>query len=143
MIQYPVQFSGKSVAASGIKTSWDTVASGHELNCSVPSEFEGDGTNPSPEDYFLLALQNCFVATFKVFAEYSKLTFTDLSVQSELEVDRNSEGKITMKSMVLNILISGVSDEKKARLLVDKTLKTGFIIQSVKTEIIPHVTILT
>jgi organic hydroperoxide reductase OsmC/OhrA len=143
MIQYPVQFSGKSVAVSGIKTSWDTVASGHELNCSVPAEFEGDGTNPSPEDYFLLALQNCFVATFKVFAEYSKLTFTDLSVQSELEVDRNSEGKITMKSMVLNIQISGISDEKKARLLVDKTLKTGFIIQSVKTEIIPHVTILT
>jgi hypothetical protein len=47
-----------------------------------------------------------------------------------------------MKSMALNIQIIGVSDEKKARLLVDKTLKTGFIIQSVKTEITPHVSIL-
>jgi organic hydroperoxide reductase OsmC/OhrA len=143
MIQYPVKFTGRSIASSGMKTSWHTMASGHELNCSVPAEFEGDGTNPSPEDYFLLAIQNCFIATFKVFAEYSKLTFHEVSIQSELEVDRNPEGKITMKSMALNIQITGVSDEKKARLLVDKTLKTGFIIQSVKTEITPHVSILT
>jgi len=141
MIRYPVHFTGGSSAGAGMKTAWQTIASGHELNCSVPQEFEGDGSNPSPEDYFLLAVQNCFVATFKVFAEYSKLSFTDLNVESQLEVDRNGEGKILMKSMVLKIEITGVSDEKKARLLVDKTLNTGFIIQSVKTEIRPQVTL--
>lgn len=141
MIRYPVLFLGESNAVSGIRAPWQTMASGHELSCSVPTEFDGDGTHPSPEDYFLLAIQNCFVATFKVFAEYSKLTYSGLDVSSELVVDRSESGKVTMTELRLHIRLSGVSDEKKARLLVDKTLNTGFIIQSVKTEIIPLITI--
>ena len=47
-----------------------------------------------------------------------------------------------MKSVTLKITLSGVSDEKKAKLLVDKTLAQGFIIQSVKSEIKSQVTIL-
>lgn len=142
MIQYPIQFFGQSDAGPGIQTSWSTEASGFSLNCSVPKEFEGDGTFQSPEDFFLLAVQNCFVATFKVYAKYSKLTFQQLSVGSELEVNKTESGNTVMKSVTLKITLSGVSDEKKARLLVDKTLAQGFIIQSVKSEIKSQVTIL-
>lgn len=142
MIQYPVQFFGQSEAGPGIQKSWSTEASGFSANCSVPKEFEGDGTFHSPEDFFLLAVQNCFVATFKVYAQYSRLTFNQLSVGSELEVNKTESGNTVMKSVTLKITLSGVSDEKKARLLVDKTLAQGFIIQSVKSEIKSQVTIL-
>lgn len=142
MIQYPIQFFGQSDAGPGIQKSWSTEASGFAANCSVPKEFEGDGTFQSPEDYFLLAVQNCFIATFKVYAHYSKLTFDQLKIESELEVNKAEAGSVMMKSVSLRIVLAGITDEKKARLLVDKTLAQGFILQSVKTEIKSHVTIL-
>ncbi len=143
MIQYPIQFFGQSDAGPGIQKSWSTEASGFAVNCSVPKEFEGDGTFNSPEDFFLLAVQNCFVATFKVYAHYSKLVYEQLSITSELEVNKTESGSTLMKSVSLKITLSGVKDEKKAKLLVDKTLAQGFIIQSVKSEIKSQVTILT
>ena len=142
MIQYPIQFFGQSDAGPGIQKSWSTESSGFSANCSVPKEFEGDGTFQSPEDFFLLAVQNCFIATFKVYAHYSKLAFNQLTVESELEVNKTESGTTVMKSVSFKITLSGVSDEKKARLLVDKTLAQGFIIQSVKSEIKSQVTIL-
>lgn len=141
MIQYPIQFFGQSDAGPGIQKSWSTESSGFATGCSVPKEFEGDGTFQSPEDYFLLAVQNCFIATFKVYAHYSKLAFNQLTVESELEVNKTETGNVVMKSVTLRIDLSGVSDEKKARLLVDKTLAQGFILQSVKSEIKSHVSI--
>ena len=142
MIQYPIQFFGQSDAGPGIQKSWSTEASGFAANCSVPKEFEGDGTFQSPEDFFLLAVQNCFIATFKVYAHYSKLTFNQVTVEGELEVNKTGAGNTVMKSISLKITLSGVSDEKKSRLLVDKTLAQGFIIQSVKSEIKSQLTIL-
>lgn len=141
MVNFPVAFVGQSQATSGIKTAWMTSASESEAACCIPPEFEGAGGNFSPEDFFLMALQNCFVATFKVYAEYSKLSFTNLQVKGELIVDKNEAGKPIMKDLNLVIDIDEVQDEKKALLLIKKTLLNGFILQSVKTNIIPHILI--
>lgn len=135
MINYPVSFSGESLAVSGMTDQWSTSSSGREISCSIPEEFEGKGGAHSPEDLFLLALTNCFVATFKVFATYSKLQFEKLAVEARLEVDKDAGQSPTMKRLHLIIKITKPSDEKKANLLTKKTLETGFILQSVKTEI--------
>lgn len=139
MIQYPVTFHGVSEAKAGIQNDWEVTSSGINTKCCVPREFEGSGNSLSPEDFFLLALQNCFVATFKVYAEYSKLDFHDLKVTSELIVDKNESHKPVMKIMKLMIELTGASDQKKAEILVKKTLENGFILQSVKTLIIPEI----
>jgi organic hydroperoxide reductase OsmC/OhrA len=136
MISYPVSFHGASKASSGIQNEWKVTSSGLDTTCSVPKEFEGAGGAFSPEDFFLLSLQNCFVATFKVYAEYSRLSFDQLNVTSELIVDKNDNLKPVMKACKLIIELSNPSDKKKADLLIKKTLENGFILQSVKTEII-------
>jgi organic hydroperoxide reductase OsmC/OhrA len=136
MISYPVSFHGLSEASSGIKNEWKVISSGLASTCSVPKEFEGSGGAFSPEDFFLLSLQNCFVATFKVFAEYSRLSFDKLNVTGELIVDKNENLKPIMKACKLIIELTNPSDKKKAELLIKKTLENGFILQSVKTEII-------
>jgi organic hydroperoxide reductase OsmC/OhrA len=141
MVNFPVAFIGQSQATSGIKTAWMTSASEGESACCIPPEFEGQGGNFSPEDFFLLALQNCFVATFKVYAEYSKLSFTNLQVKGELIVDKNDDGKPVMKDFNLMIEIDEVQDQKKALLLIKKTLSNGFILQSVKTNVVSHILI--
>jgi uncharacterized OsmC-like protein len=136
MITYPVSFYGKSQAGYGIKNPWDTSSSNMTSGCSVPVEFEGAGGSFSPEDYFLLSLQNCFVATFKVYSEYSKLIFETITITSELIVDKSEENKPIMKTIILHVELFHPSDEKKAHLLIKKTVENGFILQSVKTEII-------
>ena len=136
MISYPVSFHGASRASSGIQNEWKVTSSGLDTTCSVPKEFEGSGGAFSPEDFFLLSLQNCFVATFKVYAEYSRLSFDQLNVTGELIVDKNDNLKPVMKACKLIIELYNPSDKKKSDLLIKKTLENGFILQSVKTEII-------
>jgi organic hydroperoxide reductase OsmC/OhrA len=136
MITYPIRFSGESVATPGLGSTWETSASGMAVTCAVPKEFEGIGGELSPEDFYLLALQNCFVATFKVYAHYSNFTFEALKVRAELDVDKSDENqKPMMKEVRLNIELVGPANESKGRLLIKKTMENGFILQSVKTKV--------
>jgi organic hydroperoxide reductase OsmC/OhrA len=139
MLSYPISFFGSSKATPGMETNWKTDASGNEISCAVPKEFDGSGIGMSPEDLYLLALQNCFLATFKVYAHYSKLTFKSVEVKSELVVDLDEAKKPCMRKILMRIDLTEASDLKKAQLLVKKALDNGFILQSVKTEIIPEI----
>lgn len=133
MIKYPIEFFGAATATPGMMENWDTSSSENKFKCAVPKEFEGGGDGPSPEDFFLLALQNCFLATLKVYAHYSKLSFDSVQIKSVLVVDLDGEKKPCMKEVKLLIKMINPSDLKKADLLVKKTLSNGFILQSVKT----------
>jgi organic hydroperoxide reductase OsmC/OhrA len=135
MINYPITFRGRAESLPGIKQNWTVQSEDFQAECSVPREFEGLGGTFTPEDFFLMAITNCFLATFKVFSEYSKLNFDKLIVESSLIVDKNEDQMVTMKSAHLNITLVNVSDQKKANLLVKKTIETGFILKSVKTDI--------
>jgi organic hydroperoxide reductase OsmC/OhrA len=84
MIQYPIQFSTKATALCGMSTAWKVRSSDFEMEIAIPTEFEGPGGALSPEDLFAQALTNCFLATFKVLAEKSKVTFDGISVTGEL-----------------------------------------------------------
>jgi organic hydroperoxide reductase OsmC/OhrA len=139
MITYPVSFYGISEAKPGIQNQWKVTSSNFESSCSVPMEFEGPGNTFSPEDFFLLSLKNCFIATFKVYAEHSRLNFDHLSVSAELIVDKNEFGKPAMKALKLKIVVTNPSETKKADLLIKKALSNGFILQSVKSEIISEI----
>ncbi|MBL7665206.1 MAG: OsmC family protein [Bacteriovoracaceae bacterium] len=141
MISYPLSFSGNATSLEGIKTSWSCSASEHQINCAVPKEFDGSGDGLSPEDIYLLALQNCLIGTFKVYAHYSKLNFSKIEVKSELIVDLDENKKPCMKKIFFHIDILEASDSKKAQIILKKALDNGFILQSVKTEIIPVITI--
>ncbi|MDH4468244.1 MAG: OsmC family protein [Bacteriovoracaceae bacterium] len=140
MITYPISFFSESKMTPGIMLPWNTEASGIKTTCAVPKEFEGSSDGFSPEDFFALALQNCFMATFKVFAEHSKLEFKSVDVRAELVVDLDDTTKRpVMKQLKLSIDLSGASDETKAGRIIKKTLENGFILQSIKTQIIHEI----
>ena len=135
MIQYPLSFSVEAQAPSGIQQNWTASAGEHLAKMSIPPEFEGPGGAFSPEDLFALALSNCFVATFKVYAEKSKLQFSSVKAQAKLIVDLDEQKKPIMKSMTLEICLKGVENQDRARMLVERALKSGFILNSVKTNV--------
>ena len=141
MINYPIVFKGGAEGPSGKNTPWDVYSSSFETTCAVPPEFEGSGGTFSPEDFFLLALENCFIATFKVFAEYSKFEYERIEITSTLTVDKKDSAQVLMKEIHLNITLSGVKDARKADLLTKKVIAGGFILQSVKTDILHTLTV--
>ena len=135
MIQYPIQFSTKATAICGMSSAWKVQSSNIEMEIAIPTEFEGPGGALSPEDLFAQALTNCFLATYKVLAEKSKVTFEGISVTGELTVERDELKRPIMKAFHFLIQLTSPSDVERAKRLVEKALQTGFILNSVKTEL--------
>lgn len=136
MLKYPMQFKVEAHTSSGIQKNWTTKSESvsTELQCSIPPEFEGPGGGYSPEDLYAFALANCFIATFKVFAEKSRLEYDDLKAQLTLEVDRDEKGFPWMARAHLKATIKNPNFAEKAQSLLEKTSKSCMILNSVKTE---------
>ena len=88
----------------------------------------------SPEDLFNHALTNCFLATFKVYAENSKLDFESISAKTRLVVEPGIDRKPIRKSIHFHITIVNPSSPEKALIFAKKASEGGFILYSVKTE---------
>ncbi|MEN9722464.1 MAG: hypothetical protein RJB38_450 [Pseudomonadota bacterium] len=81
-----------------------------------------------------MALANCFVATFKVFAEKSSLSYERIEVAGELTVDRDEKGVPWMSRFHLVATLFSPSDPTRAKTLLDKTSRSCLVLNSVKTE---------
>lgn len=136
MYKFPMIFKVASQTPMGLDASWKThaLSQNDALTCAIPPEFNGPGGGYSPEDFYALALANCFIATFKVFAQNSKLEFSNLDVKCELAVDRNEKGHPWMAQMNFKIHLKGIANSSLAERVIEKT-KTGcLVLNSVKTE---------
>lgn len=135
MIHYPLEFHTSADSNSGINSAWLTEASAfaHSIPVSIPKEFEGPGLGLSPEDLYAITLQNCFIATFKVFAEKSRLQFDSIHIDSKLEVDRDEIGKPWMARIHFKIRLSGVAQIDNAKRILERTSQNCMILNSVKT----------
>ena len=136
MLQYPLKFLVQSSSAAGMQEAWTTKAQSfdHEVPMAIPPEFEGPGTGFSPEDIYAMALQNCFIATFKVFAEKSKLQYQTIAVESVLEVDRDEKKRPWMARIHLHVTLAGAAQKENAQRILEKTSQSCMILNSVNTE---------
>jgi organic hydroperoxide reductase OsmC/OhrA len=134
MIRYPLVFEARSESKAGIQATWRSTSGDFSNLLAVPPEFEGPGGGLSPEDLYNQALTNCFVATFKVYAEKSKLEFEGLETYSQLTVDLDEQKRPVMKEFHLKVKIFRPSNEERVLLLAKKASQSGFILNSVKTQ---------
>lgn len=137
MSRYPLVFRNQVTAGAGSQRPWACSGEGfpQEITMAIPPSFNGPGGAPSPEDLYALALANCFVATFKVYAEKARLEYTDLTVVSELAVDRGEGGFPWMARLHLQVKISGVNDRELAEKWLRTTSTQCMVIRSTKTEV--------
>ncbi len=133
MITYPLEFSSSTESSGDPAGIWHSRAGEFESPVAVPKEFEGPGGGFSPEDLYNQALTNCFVATFKVYCQHSRVSFGDLRVESRLVVDLDENKKPVMKDFFLNAIIRGASNKERVKGLAERAAKSGFILNSVKT----------
>lgn len=136
MFQYPMKFSVRSASKPGMQAAWTTKAKSYdfEIPVAIPPEFEGPGTGLSPEDIYAMALQNCFMATFKVFAEKSKLQYQSIAIESVLEADRDEKKRPWMARIHLRVTLAGASQKENAQRILEKTGQSCMILNSVNTE---------
>ena len=140
MIHYPLLFSVEVRHARGMGHTWSSIASvpspEGELPCAIPPEFEGPGGGFSPEDFFALAVANCFTATFQVIADKSKVEFKEVNIASTLMVDRDSQGRPWMKHVLMTVTVdAGATDHSRLRRVLEKTSQSCIVIHSIKTEV--------
>ncbi len=135
MINYPMSFFAEARSRSGISEVWEIKSENRQLTCAIPPEFEGPGGGFSPEDLFAQALTNCFVATFKVYAEKSKLTFGAVEAKSELIVAPGESGKPVMQKCLIRVDITGCEKPDRVRSIAQRAFESGFILNSVKTQL--------
>jgi organic hydroperoxide reductase OsmC/OhrA len=141
VITYPVHFVATAESESGIGSPWQALSQSQFLSCAIPPEFEGPGNGFSPEDIFAQALTNCFIGTFKVFAEKSKIQFSKLVVSTHLSVDLNAQKQPVMKSAILKVQIEGAANTERAKHIAERAFKAGFILNSVKTDLSLELTV--
>lgn len=134
-LEYPISFYATAEALSGIKSLWNVESQSMISPSAIPPEFEGPGGALSPEDLFAQALTNCFIATFKVYAEKSKINFDRLTARAELIADLNEHQKPIMKKFLLHVRISGCENPARVKTIAEKAFSSGFILNSVKTEL--------
>lgn len=135
MTDYPVAFSSSSEAKSESETWSLETDEGLETQMSVPEEFGGDNENPSPEDLFSASVQTCIIATFKTIAERKDLEYENITCQATIKLDRGSDSRPVMKEGEIQIDISGVENEEKAKKVSKAAEKNCFIHNSIKTDV--------
>jgi organic hydroperoxide reductase OsmC/OhrA len=132
-MNFPMQFTASAVADSKIENRWNIKAGNFESQCAVPKEFSGGGGAFSPEDLFALALLNCFIGTFKVYAKNSKVDFSKIEGTASVILDKGESKIPVMKSLHLKIKIHGAEQKERAEALSKKALQSGFLLNSVLT----------
>ncbi len=133
-MQFPMEFYTRTESENGIQATWSCWSGEWQTSVAIPPEFAGPGGGLSPEDLFNQALINCFVGTFKVYAEKSKLSFDKLRASSKLVVAPDEQGRPIMKRLEVKVQIEKPSHPDRALRLAQKASESGFILNSVHTD---------
>ena len=108
------------------------------MDVATPPEFPGGVEGVwSPEHLFTASVSSCFMTSFTAVAEYSKLDFSDLQIESIGTMSKEN-GKFVMSKILLKpvLTIEDESKEKKAYRLLEKAEEICLITRSIKSEVV-------
>lgn len=148
MTNYPMHFFCLVSASCGVDTQWSTyprllscgwMQSADTIPVGIPHQFGGPvrdskTKNYSPEDLYGMALANCFVATFQVFAKNSRVTFEKIQVNASFTIDQNEKKTPYIKKVSFEIGVINANDKARTERLLQKVSENCIIINSVQSE---------
>ncbi|HKK25505.1 MAG TPA: OsmC family protein [Gracilimonas sp.] len=107
------------------------------IEVATPPEFPGGIEGIwSPEHLYVASVSSCFMTSFTAVAEYSKLSFEELTVPAT-GVMSNESGKYVITEIILRptLTISDESKKDKALRILQKAEEICLITRSIKTEV--------
>ncbi|MCB1108321.1 MAG: OsmC family protein [Chlamydiia bacterium] len=136
MIKYPMTFKAEATGTPGISNTWTATSHGNApIVSAIPPEFMGPGGGYSPEDLYGIALLNCVLATFKVFAEKTGVSFNQIDGSAEIIIDRGDGGKPWISKINMHFIIKGAADPDKADKVLKESKAACLVCNSMKTEV--------
>ena len=136
-MNYPMNFPARAESEFGIDVDWSAKASADapEFSCGIPKEFGGPGTGLSPEDLYIAALVNCYIATFKVIAQNSKISFHAIHGSGNLTLDKDVNGETWFTAADLWFKVTGAANVERTHRLMERVSKQCMVINSLKTKV--------
>jgi organic hydroperoxide reductase OsmC/OhrA len=135
MLKFPMEFEMHGSATEGLETLWEVSSQDlPPISCAIPPEFRGPGGAYSPEDLLGVAAISCLIATFKVFAKLSSLTFQDIKAKATLVVDRLQGKPAALTAIRIHLHVTGASDRGKALKLLEESKKNCLVTQALSLE---------
>ena len=143
MPNFPLKFEVSAEAKEGTSNSWKCQANAlTPIEVAIPPEFNGPGKAYSPEDLYGLAVLNCLIAVYKDYCEKNAVKFEKIESKLVVTMDKSTEGNgpiLTHLDISFNVI--GASDKDKARSLLEKTLQTCPVTNSIKSGKTCHIEI--
>lgn len=135
MIKFPMKFEVEATATPGMGAQWTSRSDSlPPIPTAIPPEFMGPGGGYSPEDLFALAVLNCIIATFKVYAEKGKITYRTIQGKAFLTVDKQpSETGFGMTHIDIRFQIDGSLDHEKTKKTLENAIRDCAVGNSIKT----------
>ncbi|AYF43892.1 MULTISPECIES: OsmC family protein [Halobacteriovorax] len=62
------------------------------LTVTPPPQFQGVEDKWSPEDLFSASISSCYILTFKSFAQFQKLAWTNIEVKADAHLEKVEKG---------------------------------------------------
>lgn len=111
-------------------------AAGAGLTFSAPPEFGGEPGAWTPEHLLLGAVASCFVTTFRVMAEYSRLEVRGFSVRAEGAIEKGAGGyRFTVIKLRPNLTLAREEDRERALRLAAKAEQACIISRSLTAKV--------
>ncbi len=135
MVKFPMSFEATASSKAGIQERWDAKADEYPpIVSAIPADFGGPGGGYSPEDLFALALINCLIATFKVYAEKSGVVYEQITAKANLTLDKSPSGTSFLMTQVdITFDITGAQDKEKTRKILETSLEQCAVSNSIKS----------
>lgn len=130
-----MKFEVEAKASSGMNTQWTAQTDSlPPIPSAIPPEFMGPGGGYSPEDLFALAVVNCVIATFKVYAERAKIGFQTIHGKAILTVDKlPAEAGFGMTQIDVTLNVVGATDTEKTKKTLELAIKDCAVSNSIKS----------
>jgi len=143
MTKFPIKFEVSAKAKAGVLKSWQCSAPNLEpITVGVPVEFNGPGKVYTPEDLYGLAIINCLIAVYKYLCEKNNVTFESIEAKIVVSMNKKPENdELIISHLDITFNLTKPSDEKEARLLLEKALQVCPITNSVKPGKVCHINI--
>ncbi len=134
-------------AASGAPGGFVTVSAAGlpEIATAAPPEFDGPGGTWSPEALLTGAVADCFVLGFRAISRASKFEWLALECRVEGVLERVDQGAahFTRFKTTARLTVPPGADEARARLLLAKAEHTCLVANSLRSERLLEVSIVT
>jgi organic hydroperoxide reductase OsmC/OhrA len=135
MVSYPLVFEVYAEALAGVGTPWTTQQNSlAPLSIAIPPEFNGPGGHYTPEDLLTLSLLNCIIAMFKFKCEKNQILFGKIKGKAvaKLDIDQ-ANNQLFISTIDVTLDVEGSSNIERAKELLDSSVKTCPVTNSLKT----------